>query len=306
MHPVMGFQALRNVLVDRVTAQLHRDFDARGLPHLLLKGPALAQWLYREDEIRPYFDTDFLIPFERWDDAVALLGELGFADEQGEMAHPRMEGFASYAFVSQDAHLDLHCTFAGLGADYATVWEVLSSEAELMEVGGEQLGVLSKPARLMHVAVHAAHHHGGHPFRDLDVALERASDESWREAAAVARRVDALPFFATGLRLAPAGAALAQRLGVIDEVSPESELRAGGVPVAEGLHEWLETPGVRGKLGALKRELFPTPTFMRWWLPMAHSRWGLLAAYIYRPFWLLARLPRAVLTIRRARRRDVT
>lgn len=294
---------LRNLLVDRITAEVSREFSGAGIPNLVLKGPAIAQWLYDADEVRSYFDSDLMVARAQWDDAVSVLERMGFVDEQAALGHPRMEGFSSYAFVRRDDHVDLHCTLTGIEADLDTTWAILESRAEPIVIDGVELRAFDRPARLMHIALHAAHHHEGRPMIDLERALDRATDAEWQQAAEAARALDALPFFTAGLRLLPAGERLAERLGVAGEVSPEATLRVAGVPLAEGLHELSSVPGLAGKLRLVAHETFPRPEFMRWWLPLARrGRRGLLAAYAYRPFWLLLRVPRAVLYVWRARR----
>jgi hypothetical protein len=301
--PILGFQAVRNLLVDRITAEVSLAFAERGISSLVLKGPAIAQWLYTGDEVRAYFDSDLLVPRSDWDRAVTTLEELGFEDEQAAMGHPRMEGFASYAFARRGDHIDLHATLVGVDADFETVWRVLKAHSEPIIVAGTELPALDEPARLMHIALHAAHHHEGRPLLDLEYGLARCSREAWRQAADIARDLDALPFFAAGLALFPHGQRLATDLGVDDQISPEATLRVAGVPLAEGLHELAETPGIRAKVRLSLKETFPNPEFMRWWSPVARrGRRGLVASYVYRPIWLLANAPRAALQVRRARR----
>jgi hypothetical protein len=154
------------------------------------------------------------------------------------------------------------------------------------------------------VDMHAAKHRvEPTPLRDLHLALEREPFERWREAAALAERLDGMPAFASGLRLTPVGADIARRLGVAQTSSLKTALRESDVPLAEALGDLARAPGVGAKLRLAARELVPTPAFMRWWSPLARrGRLGLALAYAVRPLALLVRLPRALWVIWRAHR----
>lgn len=298
---------LRTLIVDRITVEVTRAFEAAGIPSVLMKGPAIGQWLYEPGEVRGYGDSDLLIRRRDWEKAGEVLTSLGFAEEISEMAHPRMESYASdpwYRGPTKEDNVDLHATLYGIGADMDAVWELFSSTAVPLEVAGEQVKALGLPARTAHVALHIAQHQDGKARVDLERALARVDEQGWREAAEVARRLDALPAFANGLKQLPEGEALAERLGVADARSVPMDLRASGVPLTEGLHELLEARGLRAKARVLLSELAPNPTFMRWWSPLARrGRLGLIAAYIWRPVYMLLHSPAAIRELVRALRR---
>jgi Uncharacterised nucleotidyltransferase len=295
---------LRSLVIDRVTAEVARAFAARGIPSVVLKGPAIANWLYGPHEVRSYGDTDLLIPHALWSKAVDALAELGFEGDLEQMGeHPRMASFASHPFARRADALDLHSTIYGVGLPHEEVWGVLSRDAVPMEIGGAELDVLGAAARTVHLALHAAQHQDGKAVFDLEKAVAQLDEELWAQATEVARDLRALPAFSAGLRLVAGGSELAARLGVANVRSVHMELRAHQVPLAEGIAQIYSTPGIRAKLLLLLRELVPTPAFMRWWSPMARrGGLGLALAYRWRPIWLVAHLPRAVRTVRRARR----
>jgi hypothetical protein len=298
-------RAARSLALDGLTAELVGELEAAGVPAIVLKGPAIATWLYRDRGVRAYGDADLLIPPDCWDRATTTLLRLGFADGLGPMAHPRMESITSHPFGRGDQDVDLHCTLWGLAAPPARTWEVLSSRTVPLKVGGRELRVLAPAPRAMHVALHAAQHGyaDGKPMRDLEAALELVPEEVWAEAAQVAAELDALPGFATGLRLSPDGLALAERLGVAHEASVDSLLRVAQVPLSQGIEELARTPGLRAKLSMLRSELLPTPEFMRWWSPLARrGRLGLAASYLWRPLYLTLRAGPGLRAWRRARR----
>ncbi len=165
----------------------------------------------------------------------------------------------------------------------------------------------SFPARTLHVALHAVQHGGEaqpKPMADLERALARVPEETWREAWELARRLDAADAFAAGLRLTPAGRRLSAAIGAADPGSGGARLRIEGVPLAEGFGELAAAAGPRAKLALLARELFPSPAFMRWWTPLARrGPLGLAAAYPWRLAWLCSRAIPGYLAWRRAQDR---
>jgi hypothetical protein len=297
--------AVRNLLVDRLTADIVGRFEAEGIECILVKGPVIGDWLY-DDAARGYSDTDLLVAPADWDRAVAVLVSEGFSDYLGPMDHPRMESFASTAFLRGSDNVDLHCTLSGLRAAPESVWEAFRTEAERQLVGGRTVAVPAHRAVLLHVALHAAAHpENPKPQEDLRRALGRADDRQWCDAAALAAELDGLAAFSTGLRCIPAGAALARRLGVADVSSIELDLRTAQVPTAEALHQ-LTKPGLTASQRArlVLSELFPGPSFMRWWSPVARrGPIGLVASYPLRWGWLAVKVPRGLIELRRVLRR---
>src|SRR5436305_6385068 len=83
--------AVRNVAwelaLDSALAEVAGELERRGVQSLLLKGPALARWLYDEVTARSYADIDLLIAPDQFGTARACLGELGF-DRYGTGLHP--------------------------------------------------------------------------------------------------------------------------------------------------------------------------------------------------------------------------
>jgi Uncharacterised nucleotidyltransferase len=297
--------AVRNLAIDRLAAEIAGEFAAVGIESVVLKGPVLAAWLY-PGEVRPYGDADLLVPPGSWDAAVAVLERLGFADRLGPLAHPRMESFASTAFIRgerDEDNLDLHCALHGLEADPARVW---SGFAAVQEIGGAELRVPGRPALALHVALHAAHHTEPKPVEDLRRALALGDEELWAQARELARELDGEPAFASGLRRLPAGEELARRLAIGDEVrSVRHEIRHERVPLAEGIDGLLAPDqSFSERARTVAGEVFPRPDFLRWWSPLARrGRLGLALAYPWRWLWLLWSAPRGLLAVRRARRR---
>lgn len=298
-------RAVLNLVIDAVSGEVAALFDGAGIRCMLVKGPVIAEWLY-QDGTRTYGDSDFLVPRSDWDRAVALLTERGFQDEMSLMGHPRMESFASTGFARGRDNVDLHCTLPGLEIAPEGVWAPIWEGHEVMDVGGRPIAVPGCAAVLMHLALHAAHHHNAaKPMEDLRRGLDVAGVDEWRRAAELASRLDGLPAFSSGLRRLPEGEKMASTLGLQSVGSIRSDLRLSGVPLAEALHELL-APGVtwRQRGSQLLSECFPKASFMRWSTPLARrGTAGLVASYPLRWAWLARHLPRGAFEVARARSR---
>jgi hypothetical protein len=307
VNPLERLRAAETLAVDALTARITELFEDRGIQSIVLKGPAVANWLYRGRPIRAYGDADLLISPDDWRRAKELLVELGFADALGPLAHPRMESISSHSWIRGDQNVDLHCTIWGIEADPAKVWEVLSARTVPMQVGGREVRVLAPAPRALHLGLHAAQHgiHAGKSQHDLSYAIEEVPEEVWREAAVLAAELQASAAFAAGLLTNRDGAALADRLGISGERSVEASLATSPVPLAQGFNQLATTPGVGAKLRLVAQELCPTPTFMKWWSPLARrGPLGLVAAYLWRPLWILAHAGPGFRAWRRARRAE--
>jgi hypothetical protein len=125
----------------------------------------------------------------------------------------------------------------------------------------------------------------------------------WSDALQLAHELGALDSFATGLRLLPAGEALATRIGVPDVTDVRSSLLASSPPpVALGFDQLSSARGLR-RLEILLRKFIPPPGFIRdWWPPAERSRRMLMVGYLYRPVWLLKHAPAGYRAWRAARR----
>jgi Uncharacterised nucleotidyltransferase len=300
-------RAAQTLAIDSLTARITELFDDNGVESILLKGPAVANWLYRDQPARAYGDSDLLVSPENWEKAHALLRGIGFADALGPLAHPRMESITSHSWVRGEQNVDLHCSIWGIGAEPAKVWEVLRPRTVPMEVGGREVRVLAPAPRALHLGLHAAQHtaEAGKTRWDLELAIAQLPEEVWGEAARIAADLDATAAFATGLAVTREGAVLADRLGIAGARSVEALLTVAPVPMALGFNQLANAPGLRAKLAIVAEELFPTPSFMRWWSPLARrGRLGLAVAYLWRPVWLALRAGPGFLTWRKARKAE--
>jgi hypothetical protein len=289
---------MRMLALDRATAEVVTAFRSSQIASILLKGPAMARWLYSENETRGYADIDLLIPDERFEEAESVLKVLGFEPHPLETIEGDWERY-SHTWIRQEANIgvdigvDLHRTLVGVGVPSAELWSVLSRRVEPMTVAGIDVDVLRPGARALVLALHTAKDGPriSKARHDLGHAIARLPVEVWRDAVGVAEQVGATGALAAGLRLVvPSGVELAETLSLTAEAPPDVAIRAqsGAPPLAVGIGWLLSTPGRRGKLRLVARKLFPPAGYLRAWAPLARrGPLGLAAAYLWRPLWVL-------------------
>lgn len=296
-----------NLANDRLTATIVAALRAGGLRAIVLKGASIREWLYEEHEERLSGDVDLLVPHAARDQVDARLRTLALRYVGPSKVGRGRADVRLWQQPQTGVLVELHESISGIAADDASAWDVLSEQTSLMPIGGEQAEVLDLPRRALHLALHAAHHGPSfpRPIEDLERGISAVPEQTWREAAAVAHRLEAVPALVAGLRLASGGPALVSRLGLADGAAAPVDvaLRAGGAPpVTEGLAWLLGVRGTRGKLVFLAQALVPPPGVMRAWSPLARrNAAGLAAVYLWRPLWLARHAIPAYATLRRTR-----
>jgi hypothetical protein len=292
---------------DLVAAEVSEAFRSAGIRSILLRGPSIARHLYPAGESRSYYDVDLLVAPTAMAAAEQILADHGFTHSAVLSQHPDDRPPWARTWKRADGgNVDLHRTLVGVTPDEA--WAQLSDEAEPVQVARASIEGLNADATALVVALHAAHHGRGihKPLDDLARAIDRFPDATWESASELADRLGATPAFASGLRLLPAGAQLADRLLLPRDASAEVILRAGGAPPMALGFEWLShVPGIRAKSRLIVGKLVPDAEFMRAWSPAArrYGRPGLVLAYIWRPLWLAWHAPRALRAWAEARRK---
>jgi hypothetical protein len=298
-------QASVGLALDALATHVTAALADIGIRAILLKGPALADWLYG-GERRPYSDVDLMIARADRVEAERLLEDLGFELVALDILPHDRPHHARTWLRPGGAAVDLHHTLIGIGASSELAWGALTEETEPLRLAAGEVEVLSRPARAFMVTLHAAQHGmpAAGPLEDLDRSVERLSLGGWETAAGLAERLDALPAFATGLRLTASGRMLATRLQIPEHTSAESLLRSWNEPKMALGFVWLsQTKGLRPKLILVVRKLVPQPAFLRAWSPLARrGRIGLAAAYAWRPLWLLLNAVPGYLAWRRAQK----
>jgi len=304
--PPQALAIARALLADATTQELTAALGDAGIRCILLKGASLAHWLYDHVSMRPYVDSDLLVAPGNIAAAEAVLAGLGFEHAPlDDIPHDLPWHAHAWLRARDGANVDLHRTLIGAGVEPEEVWQVLSAETERLRVGTLEVEVLTKPARALHVALHAAQDGGlEKPLQDLRQAVDRLPDAMWEDAARLAERLRAGPALGAGLRLHPAGEALASRLGLPVEVPLAVELRASGAPRSALSLEWLtRIPGAGAKTRYVARKLFPPKEFMRAWSPPTPRGPARLAvSYVRRLVWLAGATRPAISSWREARR----
>jgi hypothetical protein len=299
---------------DQATAEVVGALQARGVPSLLLKGASMAALLYDIAGERTYADVDLLVPPPQRHVADEVLAELGFVSERAGLSEDQAARLVAegrlaphgVAWLRGGVEIDMHRSFPGIGDDDETTWSVLTDGGVPLGVGGATVRVPSPAARALIVVLHAAWHgrKAAGSLRELDRALQRLSDDTWREAADLAKTLDATPALAAGLMLVPRGAELAGRLGLSASATVAAALYARSLPpTALGFEHLATTKGTLAKVRLIAHEVFPDPMFLRQGSKLARrGPHGLVLAYLCRPFWLLAHSGRGYAEWRRARR----
>jgi hypothetical protein len=286
--------ALLRSRVDVKTAEVVRELRAAGVRPIVLKGPAIERWLYDEDSLRFYVDTDLLLAQPELPAAERRLADIGFTKRLQDADTPGWRAGDMWARAGDDAVVDVHLTLNGAAAPPSAVWEALSGSTEVMTVAYQELEIPAPEARALHIALHAIQHGAtvAKPLDDLERALAVLDEETWGAAAVLADRLDALPALAAGLRLHPRGRALAAALGLPVPRSVVAALLTGDRPPgALSLALMSSTPGALAKTAFAARKVVPSRRYMRYWFPRAAKdpRW-MAAAYLWRPIWLLLKL----------------
>jgi hypothetical protein len=299
-----------------VARSLQLDYEAglaiehlrsAGVESILLKGAAIATWLYRDGEVRPYRDVDLLVSPSQLQAAIDGLAQLGYEQDlegadEGELG-PKEVDLTGPGNVC----IDLHHGLIGVSAPSGACWDVLVRRTTALRLStGVSVPVLDPPARAMHLALHAAQNGpiDTKAVADLKRGLARVGRSEWKEAAQLAEEVEATEAFAAGLRMVPLGEVLADELALPRRVTVELALRTRSAPQEALFFERLaQAPGIRTKVRLLARKVFPTAVLMRANSPLARRGTpGLLLAWLAHPWRVATRLPPALLAWLRARR----
>jgi hypothetical protein len=295
----------RALHVDRFTGEVVRCLRDSGVRPLLLKGPALAAWLYADGTARPYVDCDLLVAPDQEPAAAAVLASLGFErNRSADHLEPEFGPLHADTWKRErdGAEVDLHRALSGMRMGGSDVWGAMAERSETMKVGSAEVEVPGPAARALIVALHAVHHgsENPQPVADLDRAIALVPVTDWRGAVSLAERLHVVAPLALGLQLLPDGAKLAEELGL-----PPAEIAASahsGAGIALGFDRLAGRHGVVAKLRLLLQEMFPSPRFMRWWSRLArHGPLGLALAYPWRVIYLLWHAVPGIRDYRRSR-----
>lgn len=293
--------------VDATVAAVTRALADEGIPSILLKGASIARWLYDAKDERPYSDCDLLVAPADIPRAEAVLDHLGFTPYVKQSQWDRPQHAATWMPPPRFAIVDLHRTLGEAVADPQVVWDVLSQEIERITVNGQPVDALNEAGRALSIAIHAAQHSGNFPTatEDLRKAVAGVSAETWAHAARIASAIGALDELVLGLELVPGGNSVVRDLGLSRNRRVDAILRARGAPpLARGVN-WMADQPLPRKVAFVVPNVFLSKVELRDWSPLARRGvLGLVLAYLWRPLWVLGKLPRALTAVRAARREE--
>lgn len=290
--------------LERAAVEVFESFADAGVTAILLKGPAVATWLYPGSLKRPYGDLDVLLAPAEVGTAERVLEDLGFAGRVfvGERGAPSSR---IWSRTADDAVVDLHDRLVGVELRAEEAWRVLRDETESLALGPGSVTVLHEAPRALVVALAAAEKgSAAKPLQDLAAAVSRLPSETWQPAVELAVLLEATEALAAGLRLLPEGARLADSLRLPSSSSIDVQLRARAPTEAKGgalALAWIAGHDTwRGRARAVARVLAPSPAAMREAYPISRrGRAGLLAGYVWR---LIVLTPRKIVPATRAYR----
>lgn len=295
----------RRARLDAAAVEAIDALAEAGVESLLLKGAALARSLYGPGEERGYFDVDLLVDPEDRAGAESVLTDLGYhnlssrygVDDLAGVLHAEVWSQTIVGFGNLD--IDLHWRLEGCRVPPEVAWRALVTDAAAVEVQGKDLPTLGPPAMALHVALHAAQHGPDDPkaLGDLRKALDRLPVTRWKEAAALAHRLEATEALAAGLRLLAAGRALADEIGLpaAEQLLWDLENVRGRPRGTFHLDALAEAGTLRARARVLWRSLFPSPAWIRWEISWAQRGAPYLAAayvlHVLRaPLWAMRAL----------------
>jgi hypothetical protein len=289
------------------SAEVISALQVEGVRPVVLKGLAFEQTLYPEGGRRPATDLDLMVSPDDRGKAGRVLRGLAYKprflpedDAIGRAVHAE-----TWRREADSTWLDLHLTLPEAACSPEVSWDALRGHLVPFELHSIPTLTLDRSATALLAALHAAHHGsfaGPTTEEDLRRAVALFEPSEWEVAAALAAKLGAVEAFAQGLATIEQGKALAARFGCGGEPSVRRRLLWAGAPWgAVVVDELARSSPVRWPVVAV-RLLAPNPRSLRASSPLARRGVsGLILAYTFRPFLLLAKVPEAVKVWRRTR-----
>ena len=201
--------------------------------------------------------------------------------------------------------VDLHRNLPTLSTPDELLWDVLNTHVATLEVGGRSVRVLDHTGVALHVVVHAmTEGFRKHTAEDLRRAVAALSLSEWEAVAALAERLGVADVVGHGLRRYPAGAAVADRLGLPQLLVDESPYRwaLGGGPRGVGSLEMVRDAQTwTDRLRLARWAVVPSAAKVRYVYALPDSGRGRLARGYVRWWQDLAKasVPAAAFVVRR-------
>ena len=259
----------------RLSAELAgilQHFDARGIPVIAQKGPALAHLLYGDSAMREFGDLDLLVRPTDVSRAVGALIELGY-EKNLELSSRQQKAYLrsgyEYVFGRGEERNLVELQWNLLPRFYAVDVNVdeLFSRSREVEFDGRRARMLGLEDQLLFLCVHAAKHQWAQLGMVRDIAALGTFDLDWAFILGEAQRLGILRIVVISLLLADelAGGEFTK------QVADRKETAAGRKFVAEIIERM--TP---------MREIAPkSPAYFRLML-RTRERWSDRAKFVWR------------------------
>lgn len=294
-----------NLALDTMAARVCLRLYSEKIETILLRGPALTEWLYGNTSGRTSTDVDLLVHPDCIPRAEAVIAQLGYRLSV-ETTPGTMPNHATNWRRPDAVTIDLHWTIGGARAKPAHVWDVMRAHTQLRQICDTAVLVPAPEARPFLIALHAGQHgrHSDRTLRDLDRTLVLVGLKDWRIARDLAYELDAVELFSSGLRMSRTGSQVARALRLPTEMSTETALLSSKpLPTSTGFAWLARVDGLPARLRLLLYKVVPPIAFVRDWHPIARrGRIGLGLAYLYRLLWLTWWAPRGYFAWRQAMR----
>lgn len=161
--------SLRSLLLQSALRQVHQTLQAAGIPHVALKGVALAWSAYPHPALRPMRDLDILIPQDQLLSAFDLLLQQGCHRIDGHAGSPQAaiamgkKHLPPLRTADGQVVLELHARLGDAarqpgGADMANDTDFWS-RCTTLRIGGEDICIESPTDLLWHLIDHSVYEH---------------------------------------------------------------------------------------------------------------------------------------------------
>lgn len=163
------------------TSSLLNELSARGVKHMLLKGPFLTEQVYGRSDLRFYTDIDLMIREENLGAAGQVLTSLGYRLLEGSGAESAADDGHTQVHYYREGSLpvDLHWQLINLPSHMSSIRididQIWSSAVPTVIAGAETL-VLSPEDAVMFQCAHMTAHHDFNRllwFKDVEQVINR-------------------------------------------------------------------------------------------------------------------------------------